>query len=78
MASAKALAAIALTLIIAVPIGLGYGLASHDVPYTSWDTSDSINVSNSILNSSTPYFSEYADPANNSTLVRERLVTGGG
>ena len=78
MASAKALAAIALTLIIAVPIGLGYGLASHDVPYTSWDTSDSINVSNSILNSSTPYFSEYAGPANNSTLIRERLVTGGG
>ena len=69
MASPKALAAIALTLIIAVPICLGYGLASENVPYNEWQTESSVNLSNSILNHSTPIFMDYTDTGNNSMVI---------
>ena len=78
MASPKALAAIALTLIIAVPICLGYGLASHDVPYDTWETSNSINLSDQILNYSTPYTIENMGPANNSELMQKWIFIGPG
>lgn len=78
MASAKALAAIALTLIIAVPICLGYGLASHDVPYNDWTTSNTINLSDQLLNSTTPYTMENMGPANNSELLQRWTFPGAG
>ena len=69
MASPKALAAIALTLIIAVPICLGYGLASENVPYTEWQNESSVSLSNSLLNHSTPIFMDYTDTGNNSMVI---------
>ena len=69
MASPKALAAIALTLIIAVPICLGYGLASENVPYNEWQTESNVNLSNSILNATTPIFMDYNDVGNNSMVL---------
>lgn len=70
MASAKALAAIALTLIVAMPILMGYAMASEDVPYTDWEAESNVNLSNTILNSSTPYTIENMGPTNNSKLLQ--------
>lgn len=70
MASPKALAAIALTLIVAMPILMGYAMASEDVPYTDWEAESNVNLSNTILNSSTPYTIENMGPTNNSKLLQ--------
>lgn len=70
MASAKALAAIALTLIIAIPICLGYGLASEDTQINTWESERSINLSDEILNSQTAYTTPYNGPSNNSELLQ--------
>ena len=78
MASAKALAAIALTLIIAVPIGLGYGLASHEVTYDEWVSDGSTNLSNQILNSSTYYTNDSYAANNNSQLLQLWQFPGAG
>ena len=78
MASAKALAAIALTLIIAVPIMLGYAMASENVSYTDWEAESNVNLSNQILNSSTPYTIENMGPTNNSRLLQEWRFPGEG
>lgn len=65
MASTKAIAAIALTLIIAVPIGLGYVLAFDEEETTNWETTEQYNVSDLLLNSSSPYYQVYTGPNNN-------------
>lgn len=65
MASPKALAAIALTLIIAAPICLGYAMASENTTYTEWQTESNPNLSNQILNWETPIYSTYDGPNNN-------------
>ena len=78
MASPKALAAIALTLIVAVPIILGYAMASEDVPYTDWEAESNVNLSNTILNSSTPYTIENMGPTNNSKLLQKWMFPGAG
>ena len=69
MASPKALAAIALTLIIAAPIMLGYAMASENVPYTEWQTESRSNLSNQILNYETPIYGDYDGPNNNLYLL---------
>lgn len=69
MASPKALAAIALTLIVVIPICLGYAMASEPVQTTKWNTTETVSLSDTILNSQTPFYSEYADAMNNSTLL---------
>ena len=69
MASPKALAAIALTLIIAAPIVLGYAMASENVPYSEWQTESRSNLSNQILNYETPIFGDYDGPNNNLYLL---------
>ena len=78
MASAKALAAIALTLIVAIPICLGYGMASNDVPYDSWESDNTYNVSDQLLNSTTPYSTDYLGPQNNSELLQRWTFPGAG
>lgn len=65
MASPKALAAIALTLIIAAPICLGFAMASENTTYTEWQTESNSNLSNQILNYETPIYSTYDGPNNN-------------
>lgn len=69
MASTKAIAAIALTLIIAVPIGLGYVLAFNEEETVNWETTDQFNVSDYLLNHSTPYMTAYSGPSNNTELI---------
>lgn len=78
MVSVKALAAIALTLMIAVPIGLGYGLAMHNVQYEEWTSEESINLSQTILNSSTAYDTESFGSNNNAQLIQSWTYIGPG
>lgn len=76
MASTKAIAAIALTLIIAVPIGLGYVLAFDEEETTNWETTEQYNVSDLLLNSSTQYYQTYTGPNNNEVVNAAYLSTG--
>ena len=73
-----AYAAIALTLIIACPIMLGYGLASETHEVERDVTSPGGSLSEAILNSQTPYFLDYAGPNNNNLLIREISAEGSG
>ena len=78
MVSVKALAAIAFTLMIAVPIILGYGLASHQVTDDRWDPEDSINLSEQILNYQTPYTNASFTASNNTELMQSWTFPGSG
>lgn len=78
MVSVKALAAIALTLMIAVPIALGYGLASHTVENTAWESDESLNLSEQILNSQTPYTNASFTSSNNTELMQAWTIPGSG
>lgn len=61
----KATGAIALTLMIAVPLGLGYILAVDDEEITGWESTTQYNISDLLLNHSTPFYQEYTGPQNN-------------
>lgn len=78
MVSLKATAAIALTLMIVVPILLGYGLASHPVETTQYDSEDSLNLSDHILNSQTPYTNSSYTASNNTELMQAWTFPGSG
>lgn len=78
MVSVKALAAIALTLMIAVPILLGYGFASHEVTEDRWDPDESVNLSEQILNSQTPYTNASFTASNNTELMQSWTFPGSG
>lgn len=74
MASIKALAAIALTLMIAAPIGLGYLFATEDTTVTSWESENRVNLSDTILNSEHPIYMDYTGTSNNTTLTNGEIV----
>lgn len=78
MVSVKALGAIALTLVICVPIGLGYLLAVDEETEEGWQTSDQYNISDMLLNSTTDYYMTYTGPGNNSTLIQSIYYPSGG
>ena len=71
MVSTKALAAIALTLIIAMPIGIGFLTAVHQEETDSWQTTSSSKISDLMLNNQTPYYGSYKGISNNSNLIGE-------
>ena len=75
MVSIKALAAIALTMMVVVPIGLGYMLATEDVEYDEWSSTGTSNLSEQILNHTTPYFTSYNGSTNNSQLLQRQYFT---
>ena len=74
MASAKALAAIALTLIVACPIALGFLFATHEVQYTEWQTDTSYNVTDKLLNNDAPTYITYNGTSNNTVLYSGRAL----
>lgn len=78
MVSVKALGAIALTLVICVPIGLGYLLAVDEETEEGWQTSDQYNISDMLLNSTTDYYMTYTGPGNNSALIQSIYYPSGG
>lgn len=69
MVSTKALAAIALTLIIAMPIGIGFLTAVHQEETDNWQTTSSSKISDLMLNHQTPYYGSYKGSSNNSSLL---------
>ena len=64
----KQSAAIALTLIVACPIALGFMFAFSDDDVTSWEASETVNVSDLLLNSQSYITQTYSDVPNNSQL----------
>lgn len=74
MASLKAIAAIALTLMVAVPIMMGYAFASEENEHTVWETENSSNLSDAILNSTQNTYMTYTGTTNNTTLSSGALV----
>lgn len=78
MVSAKALAAIGLTLVIVIPIGLGYVLALEETESQVWQSSGGSSLSDMLLNSETPYYTDYTGPSNNSQMVLTKYSPGAG
>lgn len=68
--------ALAITLIIVIPILLGYGMASETVQKTTLEEDETVNLSNVTLNSTTDYFVNYTGPQNNSTFLQEVIYQG--
>lgn len=71
-------AAIAITLIVAIPLLLGYALAFTEEERTSWESTDSVNITDSMLNSSSPTFVNYTGPSNNSGIYTRIYYPGAG
>ena len=74
--SGKALAAIALTLIVCAPIAIGYAMASEDEEVTNWQSSENIKVNDLLLNSTQPIYTDYSGSLNNADLLLTSVVTG--
>lgn len=72
------LAVTALVLIVAAPILLGYGLAFEEEDYVAYETSDRINVTDRVLNSSNPIYMASTSPLNNSELLATITYMPGG
>jgi len=68
MISNKALGAIALTLIVACPIGLGYVFALDQEEVTVWESTSKASLTDIMLNASTEYYINWEGPTNNSQL----------
>ena len=70
-------AAIALTLIVAAPILLGYALAFTEETVTVYSTSEQTNVTDMILNHNTPYYVSSKAPGNNQQILMRVTYSGG-
>lgn len=67
------MAAIALMLIVAVPLLLGFALNYEQTEKTAWQSTQTVNLTETLLNSSTPYYSAYNGPNNNQDLLLMEL-----
>ena len=76
MISNKALGAIALTLIVACPIGLGYVFALDQEEITVWESTSESNLTEILLNSNTEYYINWEGPTNNSQLYYKTWHSG--
>lgn len=74
----KAMAAIAATLIVCVPLALGYGLAIDEEETTALESTKSWSISDMMLNNQTPYYGQYLGASNNDLLLNgSKLVQVG-
>lgn len=76
MISNKALGAIALTLIVACPIGLGYVFALDQEEITVWESTSESNLTEILLNSDTEYYIGWQGPTNNSQIYYREYMQG--
>lgn len=67
------MAAIALLLIVAVPLLLGFALNFEQTEKTAWQSTQTTNISDSLLNSTSAYYSSYNGPNNNQDLLLMEL-----
>lgn len=65
----KSLAAIALTIVIVCPIALGYAMSVSEEDVMGWETVESNNISDLLLNHNTPYDATYYGTTNNTILT---------
>lgn len=72
------IAAIALTLIVAVPILLGYGMAFEEETYSSFESVNTTNVTDLINNYQEPIYNRYTGPANNQAIWADVYWAGVG
>ena len=70
--------AVALTLIVVVPIMIGYAMAFEETESTVYETTDQTNITGMILNASTPYYTTSYSPVNNSQLIVKATYIGSG
>lgn len=70
--------AVALTLIVAIPILLGYGLAFQEETVRGWQTDADTNLTDYILNHDSPYYVPSSAPANNSEIMVTNNYIGQG
>lgn len=70
------LAAIAITLIIAVPIILGYGLASEETEYTRTTESGTASLTDTLFNAESDYYIDYTKTSNNSQMLQRVTAQG--
>lgn len=77
MMNSKQIAAIALTLIIVVPIGLGYAMNTEQHDVTVTEVADSFNVSDSLLNATTPYYGALSSSVLNGPIITDIHVEPG-
>ena len=67
------MAAIALMLIVAVPLLLGFALNYEQTEKTAWQSTQTVNLTETLLNSSSPYYSRYNGPNNNQDIILMEL-----
>lgn len=66
--NSKKLAVVAMILMVVVPIGLGYALSVEETDKEVWNVSQSVNVSDLLLNSSTDYYGTFTGTTNNTSV----------
>lgn len=66
----------ALVLIVAVPTMLGYALSFEYETTTGWSSSDTYNVTDTMINAVTPYYIDSYAPANNSRIPFTYSING--
>lgn len=76
--NAKTAAAIGITLAVIIPIMLGYALNLNEVERTGWQSDNTVNVTDIMLNSSTPYYMISTSPGNNAELYARTTYPGAG
>lgn len=69
-------AAIALTIIVALPLLLGYALSFEEVERTGWQSDNQINATDMILNNQSPYYSTSYSPGNNMEILAKLTYPG--
>lgn len=70
MVNLKQLAAIAITLIVVVPIALGYALSIEEEQTTAMESADSWSLTNLITNHESPYYNDgYTGVPNNQSVL---------
>lgn len=73
----KQIAAIALTLIIITPIGLGFVMNTEQHDVTVTEVSDSFNVSDMMLNAATPYYGALSSTVLNGPIITDTHIQPG-
>ena len=72
----KGIAAVALILIIACPIILGYALASHDTEVTVEKDADSTSLTDLLFNTESDYYIDYNKVNNNADMIQRITAQG--
>lgn len=76
--NAKAMAAIAITLILTCPLMLGYAMSFEEEEVQSWQTTSQASISDLLLNSEQNYYLDSYATANNASVYQQIYYASGG